>query len=42
VHFLDEIADIADTGVTAAERLLEAYHGRWHGSVNPAFEELSY
>ncbi|MEX2577263.1 MAG: glutamate--cysteine ligase, partial [Halofilum sp. (in: g-proteobacteria)] len=33
VHFLDEIADIADTGVTAAERLLEAYHGRWHGSV---------
>ena len=27
---------------TPAEQLLEAYHGRWAGKVDPVFEEFSY
>ncbi|THG16521.1 hypothetical protein TEA_010564 [Camellia sinensis var. sinensis] len=28
--------------VTPAEKLLELYHGKWGGSVDPVFEELQY
>lgn len=41
-HFLDDIAEIADTGVTPAERLLEAWHGRWGQSLEPLFQENCY
>jgi glutamate--cysteine ligase len=40
--YLVELEDIADTGVTAAERLLELYHGPWAGDVAPVFEALAY
>ena len=41
-NYLGELEDIADTGVTAAERLLELYHGPWKGQVSPVFEAFAY
>lgn len=40
--YLGELEDIADSGVTAAERLLALYHGSWHGDVSPVFEAFAY
>ncbi len=41
-NYLGELEDIAESGVTAAERLLELYHGPWDGDVNPVFEAFAY
>src|SRR5207253_10363480 len=41
-NYLAEVEDIAETGVTAAERLLELYHGPWNGDVSPVFEAFAY
>ncbi len=41
-NYLTEIEDIADSGVTAAERMLERYHGAWGGNVNEVFEAYAY
>ncbi|MGI9170287.1 MAG: glutamate--cysteine ligase [Caulobacteraceae bacterium] len=40
--YLTELEDIADTGVTAAERLLELYHGPWRGDAGRVFEACAY
>ena len=40
--FLAELDDIASTGVTAAERLIERYRTEWNGDVRPAFEACAY
>ena len=40
--YLAELEHIADTGVTPAERLLELYHTRWGGKVDPVFEDFAY
>lgn len=40
--FLDTLTEIALDGVTPAERLLQAYHGRWGGNVAKYFEEEKY
>ena len=40
--YLGELEDIADTGVTAAERLLALYHGPWKGEVSEVFEAFAY
>jgi len=40
--FLSELEEIADSGVTPAERLLELYHGPWKGDVSHAFEDMAY
>jgi len=40
--YLAELEDIADTGVTAAERLLELYHGPWAGDASRVFEAFAY
>ncbi|MDQ2859264.1 MAG: glutamate--cysteine ligase [Pseudomonadota bacterium] len=40
--YLAELEDIADTGVTAAERLLELYHGPWEGDASRVFEACAY
>ncbi|WP_210497304.1 glutamate--cysteine ligase [Microvirga antarctica] len=37
-HHLDYAQAVVDSGKTAAERLLELYHGTWRGSVRPAFD----
>ncbi len=40
--YLDQIAEIAETGRTPAEELLERYHGRWHQSVAPVYTDFAY
>jgi glutamate--cysteine ligase len=37
--YLAPLEAIVESGRTLAEQRLEAYHGRWGGSVEPAFEE---
>jgi glutamate--cysteine ligase len=41
-HFLGELDDIAATGVTAAERLIERYNTEWGGDVRRVFEACAY
>lgn len=40
--FLDDLDEIAKTGISPAERLLERYHSAWGESVEPIFEEAAY
>jgi len=40
--YLDPLESIVRTGKTSAEEMLEAYHGRWQGSVDPIFKEYAY
>jgi glutamate--cysteine ligase len=40
--FLDTLQAIAESGRTPAEDMLDAYHGRWQGSVDPLFKEYAY
>ena len=40
--YLGELEDIAETGVTAAERLLALYHGPWQGDASQVFEAFAY
>jgi glutamate--cysteine ligase len=41
-HFLGELDDIAATGVTPAERLIERYRTEWSGDVRHVFEACAY
>ena len=41
-HFLKPLFLIAESGITPAEELLRAYGGRWHGEVDPVFQEYAY
>ena len=41
-HFLGELDDIAATGVTPAERLIERYRTEWGGDVKRVFEACAY
>jgi glutamate--cysteine ligase len=40
--FLETLQGIAQSGRTPAEEILDAYNGRWHGSVDPIFREYAY
>ena len=40
--FLSPLQEVAETGVTPAERKLGLYHGAWNGSVDPVFTECAY
>jgi glutamate--cysteine ligase len=40
--FLASLRHIAETGRTQADDLLDAYKGRWNGSVLPVFDEYAY
>ncbi|MEO0786642.1 MAG: glutamate-cysteine ligase family protein, partial [Pseudomonadota bacterium] len=40
--FLSELDEIAESGMTPAETLLEHYHGAWGGRIEPVFEEMAY
>ena len=40
--FLSELEDIASSGLTPADRLLELYYGEWGRRVEPAFDTLAY
>jgi glutamate--cysteine ligase len=41
-RFLDPLEQIVETGQTRAQQLLGLFHGRWGGSVEPAYEECSF
>ncbi|MDI1328402.1 MAG: glutamate--cysteine ligase [Brevundimonas sp.] len=40
--YLSELEDIADSGVTPADRLLELYHGEWQGDVRRMYRDFAY
>lgn len=40
--FLTELEEVAATGFTAADRLLERYHGEWGGDIDKVFEACAY
>ncbi|MFO1013148.1 MAG: glutamate--cysteine ligase [Caulobacteraceae bacterium] len=40
--YLGELEEIAATGLTPADRLLELYHGAWQGDAGRAFETFAY
>ena len=40
--YLSELEEIADSGVTPADRLLELYHGPWQGDVTRAYDDFAY
>ena len=40
--YLGPLDEIADSGITSAERLLELYHGPWRGEVRNVFDEMAY
>ena len=40
--YLSELEDIADTGVTPAERMLDLYHGDWKGDVDRIYRDFAY
>ncbi len=40
--YLSELEDIADSGITPAERLLECYHTRWNGDVRGVYRDFAY
>jgi len=40
--YLSELEDIAESGVTPADRLLELYHGDWQGDVSRIYRDFAY
>ena len=40
--YLGELFDIADSGLTPADRLLEKYNGVWQGDIRKLYEEEAY
>ena len=40
--YLTPLEEIAESGVTPAERLLEQFHGPWRGEVKNAFDAVAY
>ena len=40
--YLTPLDEIAETGITPAERLLELYNGPWRGEVRNVFDEAAY
>jgi glutamate--cysteine ligase len=40
--YLAPLDEIAESGITPAERLLELYHGPWRGEVRNVFEALAF
>jgi glutamate--cysteine ligase len=41
-NYLSQLDEIAHSGVTQAERLLELYHGPWAGDASKVFESFAY
>jgi glutamate--cysteine ligase len=41
-NYLAELEDIAGSGISAAERLLELYNGPWAGDASKAFDTFAY
>lgn len=41
-RYLAPLAEIADSGLTQADRLLERFHGPWGGRIDPVWSELAF
>ena len=41
-NYLSQLDEIAASGVTQAERLLELYNGPWAGDAGKAFDTFAY
>jgi glutamate--cysteine ligase len=41
-HFLDVLEDRVARGTTPAQELLDKFHGKWAGSVDPIYAEEAY
>jgi glutamate--cysteine ligase len=41
-RYLKPIEELAERGETAAEEMLQKYHGAWGGSVDPVYTEYAY
>ena len=41
-HFLEPLTEIVDTGLSAADHLLEDYRTRWGGRIDPIFTQEAY
>ncbi|MEO0665935.1 MAG: glutamate--cysteine ligase [Pseudomonadota bacterium] len=41
-HFLNALKESLEMGMSPADELLEAYHGRWGGDLSKVYEEHSY
>jgi glutamate--cysteine ligase len=40
--YLEPLFELVHERKTVADELLERYHGRWNGSVDPIFVELAF
>lgn len=40
--YITELEDIADSGVTSADRLLELYNGEWTGDISRVYRDFAY
>jgi len=40
--YLEELLEIADSGVSPAERLIEKFETEWQGDIDRVFEDLAY
>jgi len=40
--YITELEDIADSGVTSADRLLELYNGEWDGDISRVYRDCAY
>nr|WP_303705585.1 glutamate--cysteine ligase [Brevundimonas naejangsanensis] len=40
--YITELEDIADSGVTSADRLLELYNGEWAGDISRVYRDCAY
>ena len=41
-HFLSVLDEIAESGITPAEELLDAWKNRWGRRIEPLFDEYAY
>ena len=41
-RYLRPLEELAERGETAAEEMLQKYHGAWGGSVDPVYTEYAY
>lgn len=41
-HFLSALWEIAESGRTPAQELLDRFHGHWGGNIDPVFREYAY
>ena len=40
--YLAELEEIADSGLTPADRWLALYHGPWQGQIAPIYDAAAY